>query len=402
MASISCKQSAERVLAYCLEGREVPDALLDPLLDAECSPELFRTVIERLADLFEPRLCLVYARLFSGIMERALPAFDAHKLFERYLRVRVPRVFNGNDPKRVYVLSRVTLGADIAVTGVLLEAVRTRFPGARVFLAGGAKSAELFPGIEHLALEYPRGGSLAQRLGAYHALREQLSTGGALVIDPDSRLTQLGLLPVCDEQDYLFFESRGYGGDGDENLGTLARRWCREVFGVQVSGVALAPPRVAIDVPENSAAVSLGVGDNAAKHLDADFEAGLLGALAGRFDAIVIDRGLGADEGSRVDRAMAASGVAPERFVVWNGSFAGFVSLLSRCRFYAGYDSAGQHAAAARGVPLVAIFAGYANQRMLERWTPDGPSVTVIAVDEYHDAATTLGRVERCLEDFDA
>ncbi|HCC58666.1 MAG TPA: hypothetical protein DEQ47_15695 [Solibacterales bacterium] len=388
------------MLAYCLEGRDVPDALLDPLLDAECSPELFRTVIERLADLFEPRLCLVYARLFSRIMARALPEFDAGELFARYQRVRVPQVFEGAEPEQVYVLSRVTLGADIAVTSVFLEAARRRFPRARVFLAGGAKSAQLFEGapwIEHLPVNYPSGGSLAQRLEARHALQDELSAPGALVIDPDSRLTQLGLLPVCAEPEYLFFESRAYGGDGDENLGTLARRWCREVLSVDVNSAVLQPRPVAMDVMKDSAAVSLGVGDNAAKRLDGAFEAGLLRELGQRFASIVIDRGLGTDEGARVDHALAASGLAPERFVIWNGSFAGFVSLLARCRFYAGYDSAGQHAAAACGVPLVTIFKGYASERMLARWRPAGPGVTVIPVREPDDSETILQRVRERL-----
>ena len=33
-----------------------------------------------------------------------------------------------------------------------------------------------------------------------------------MVIDPDSRLTQLGLIPVCDDSRYFFFESRAFGG----------------------------------------------------------------------------------------------------------------------------------------------------------------------------------------------
>ena len=35
----------------------------------------------------------------------------------------------------------------------------------------------------------------------------------SIVIDPDSRLTQLGLLPICREEDYYFFESRSFGAD---------------------------------------------------------------------------------------------------------------------------------------------------------------------------------------------
>ena len=36
--------------------------------------ELFRIVVERLADLFEPRLCSVYAELFSEVIARRIPA----------------------------------------------------------------------------------------------------------------------------------------------------------------------------------------------------------------------------------------------------------------------------------------------------------------------------------------
>jgi ADP-heptose:LPS heptosyltransferase len=39
---------------------------------------------------------------------------------------------------------------------------------------------------------------------------------------------------------------------------------------------------------------------------------------------------------------------------------------------YVGYDSAGQHVAAACGIPLITIFAGYPNERFFERWTPSG------------------------------
>jgi ADP-heptose:LPS heptosyltransferase len=55
------------------------------------------------------------------------------------------------------------------------------------------------------------------------------------------------------------------------------------------------------------------------------------------------------------------------------GSFADFVSVITQCDFYAGYDSAGQHAAAASGVPLISIFAGAPSGRFRERWAPSGP-----------------------------
>jgi ADP-heptose:LPS heptosyltransferase len=46
-----------------------------------------------------------------------------------------------------------------------------------------------------------------------------------------------------------------------------------------------------------------------------------------------------------------------------------------------GYDSAGQHVAAALDVPLVSVFGGFSCERMLQRWMPDGPGAKrVIAV----------------------
>jgi len=61
-----------------------------------------------------------------------------------------------------------------------------------------------------------------------------------------------------------------------------------------------------------------------------------------------------------------------ERVRYWEGSFAGFVSVIGQCDFYAGYDSAGQHAAAALGVPLLSVFAGACSARFRDRWAPAG------------------------------
>ncbi len=69
--------------------------LLDGLLDAEGADALIRIVVERLADLFEPKLVDVYAALFSEVIARVLPEFTADQLLARYQRVRQPRVFAG-------------------------------------------------------------------------------------------------------------------------------------------------------------------------------------------------------------------------------------------------------------------------------------------------------------------
>ena len=59
-------------------------------------------------------------------------------LVARYERVRRPRPVTWK-PAPVFVLSRVTLGADVAVTSVLLDAAKQAFPDARNRLRGPAQ-----------------------------------------------------------------------------------------------------------------------------------------------------------------------------------------------------------------------------------------------------------------------
>ena len=58
-----------------------------------------------------------------------------------------------------------------------------------------------------------------------------MSAADAVVIDSDSRLTQLGLLPICAEDRYHLFESRSYGGASASPLPELAAAWAVETFG---------------------------------------------------------------------------------------------------------------------------------------------------------------------------
>ena len=165
-----------------------------------------------------PVCARVYADLFSEVIARRIPGLHADHLTARYERVRRPRVFD-RDPdsiQNVFVLSRVTLGADIAVTSMILDAAKQRFPNAAIWFVGPKKSWELFaadPRLRHLAIAYGRGGSIDDRLSVWPQLREAVSRPRSIVIDPDSRLTQLGLLPICPEEDYYLFESRSYGSD---------------------------------------------------------------------------------------------------------------------------------------------------------------------------------------------
>jgi ADP-heptose:LPS heptosyltransferase len=381
LANTWCEDAARELLGYCLRGETWPRPLLTGLLDRDCSGELFRVVAEGLADRFEPALCDTYAQLFSEALALVEPELSAEKLLARYRRIRNPRKFEGGAVRNVFVLSRVTLGADVAITSVILDAVKQRFPGARIYLAGSRKAWELFEAdarIEHLEVAYPRSGSLRERLDARRALRSSVSQPESITIDPDSRLTQLGLAPVCPDEDYYFFESRGYGGDGDESLGTLTQRWVAETFGIERSAAYIAPkPSPA---GRSAVTISLGVGENPAKRIADPFEKELLRALVERGAFILIDKGAGREEAARVETAVA--GLPADRVQCWDGAFAPFAAQIARSDMYIGYDSAGQHVAAACGVPLVSVFAGFPSARMFARWRPTGAGrIEVVRVE---------------------
>jgi Glycosyltransferase family 9 (heptosyltransferase) len=328
-------------------------------------------VVERLADLFEPRLCDVYARLFFDVIARVCPE----------LVPRIRRVTGSTSPwpaaQRVYVLSRITLGADVAVTSVLLDAAKRRYPSAEIVFAGPRKNYELFeadPRIVHREVSYARGGSLLDRLEASAALWFD----DGIVIDPDSRLTQLGLIRICPDERYCLFESRSYGGNANERLPDLAARWADDP-----DAQPYVAPRPATGPPADIT-VSLGVGENPAKRLDDHFERELLKLLAATGASVLVDKGGSSAERERVERALLPGMRTHE------GAFAPFAAEIARSKLFVGYDSAGGHVASACGAPLISVACGFASERMLARWRPKGTIVR-------GDSPDPLGEVRRAL-----
>lgn len=411
MAGISPNELAAGLLSDCLAGRTPEPERIerlarmaldpDPFLAAAASRALFTGLAEPLADRFEPALCDAYAQLFSRVLALALPEQDAGELFRRYGLVRQVRQA-GFEPSRVYVLSRVTLGADVAITSVVLDAARQRYPGAELYFAGPRKAWELFeraPGLAWLPVEYPRQGTLAGRLAVRPTLEEAFREPGALVLDPDSRLTQLGLLPVCEPERHFLFESRGYGGEGGSSLTALVQDWVRRVLGVEEAVPWLQPKFSCGFGSQPVAAVSLGVGDNPAKRVADPFEEELLVLLSRRFGLVMVDAGApGSEEEERVRRAAERAQARGARIGIHEGPFASFAAVIAASSFYAGYDSAGQHVAAAAGVPQVCVFNGYACERAVQRWAPDGPAPAAVVRAAGRSPEEVLSEVGRALE----
>lgn len=444
---------------------------------------LFTALIEPLADSFEPRAVTLYNRVFAQLIQHCRQSAAGAALDEalrrfglltegdlltraeqlRYLRpfdwranYRADRNNHSTDAvreriKSVLVLSRVTIGADVAITSVVFERLMREFPNARLTLVGNPKAEEIFGGNARLgfaAIGYQRAGSLTARLLSWldvlacvGALSDGLRDDEVLLVDPDSRLTQLGLLPLGKPEsfalnaatgiktplaeNYLFFPSRELGGAARHSLSELTAIWLNTVFGERGGGAATITPRLWLKDRDRQRAeqlvrrfrqpdrrpvitINFGVGDNPRKRVAGDFEEQLVGRLMAAGARIILDKGVGEAETRRAEAVMRAAQQSSYQnrpvkvlavdeagiesrlqeakmdadLLVWSGRIGFLAALISQSDLYIGYDSAGQHLAAALGVPCLDIFAGYSAPRMLDRWRPTGRAATrVIAVD---------------------
>jgi hypothetical protein len=354
------------LLQRWLTGQDWNHDLLDACLGIDEGREFLSVVVERLGDLFEPRLCETYRKLFTQVVEIVSP--DLVPRMRETIGLRgLP---GGPRAPRVYVLSRITLGADVAVTSVLLDAAKRRFPAAEIVFVAPRKNYELFEAdqrIRHLECPYARNGTLVDRLRA----SESLWLDDGLVIDPDSRLTQLGMIAVCPESSYLFFESRSYGGESLDRLPVLAARWAAEVLGTPDARPFIAP--LPSHEPSAEITVSLGAGENPAKRIEGDFERELMRELARTGASVLVDKGGSEEERRRVESVLQPG------LRTHDGAFAPFAAQIARSSLFIGYDSAAGHVASACGIPQIAIMKGFVSERMLARWRPNG---VVIRADD--------------------
>lgn len=413
-----------------LAGEKVPDAACDllveravscdPLEAKEASRQLFRDIVEPLADRFEPQFSTRYVQFFTAVLERleGRPEFQRFndRLSASRSREKSAELPTPASPRRCLVLSRVTLGADVAVTSVVLDGLKQAYPDAALTLACGAKTAALFEGDERLSflpIEYLRGGTLLERLEAWVELSEQIETwaGDAveecLLVDPDSRLTQLGLLPAAPAGvKEVAFDSRAYGGAGADSIAALTSRWMTETFGVQgalpfvaPSQESLAQGRALRGAAARMATCNWGFGGNDSKRISAGFETAVVVELLRRGWRVLLDQGSGeAESSAALSTAMAAAASGYDDLELYDGSLSGFAGVMASSDLFIGYDSAAGHIAAALGVPGIDLFRGAVSERMMQRWSPWGKQPgQVLKVIEGDRTGRTLQRLAELL-----
>lgn len=428
----------------------------DEALARAGSSGLFSRLIERLNDAFEPEYCALYDRVFAQVIEfcrKRNPEFD--ECLRRFdlrdeadLLARKTRLTSGQPAttdwqrvRKMILLSRVTLGADVAVTSVMMAAVREFLPQAELVLLGSGKLQQLFGGDPRVRIHevaYERGGSLISRLSAWPAVvsaieqeREGYDGAEVCIIDPDSRLTQLGMLPVVDsDAGYFFFESRSYRQPGLNRLSVLTEHWINRLFGTEKRAFPyvavpqkeqLAGQEIALRLRRGGAGhlvcVSFGVGGNARKRLPDSFEEELLNGLL-TDSTLILDKGGSEEERIQINRLIEglrsrgrtvvevnadnlserlANEAIHTDVLTWQGGIGGLAGLTGASDEYVGYDSAGQHIAAALGVPTLTVFVNSGSGLFAERWHPHGPGQVRVLRVEPDEEELTESRVQKVL-----
>jgi ADP-heptose:LPS heptosyltransferase len=397
---------------------------------------LFSVIVEGLCDEFEDLQTETYNRVMAQVISycRRLPAAaHLHRRLGDYgiateadLLARVERVrrnhrrLSPRDPvRRVLLLSRVTIGADVAITSVILQRLRRFFPEAEFVFIGGAGLREIYgglPSVRFQEVSYRRNGGLLERLETWHrvlavveAETGQLPAEAVLLVDSDSRLSQLGILPLIDLPRYLFFSSRSASEpDAPLAMAEICNGWLDAILG-EKADAAFCYPRVWLPPAPRAQAASIrrnlsaggarrvvtlnfGVGGNRRKRVGGRFEEKLLRTLLAEPDTVVLlDQGSGEEEQRQalaLLEAVRAAGFAGREAEFAAGLPAGMraglaavrtrigemAALIAESDEYIGYDSAGQHIAAAVGTPCITVFAGSNNRRFIRRWRALGPS----------------------------
>jgi hypothetical protein len=425
---------------------------------------VFGVIAETLGDSFEPSKVALYDSIFADLIEfcghvpagagvrRQLEQFGIHSsadLLARRRRVAaMPRLSERlrSRIREVLILSRITVGADVAVTSLVLQKAERIFPDARhTVIGGGLDTLMTGPGgARVVALPYSKQSSLFDRLDAWTRLVRLLGAeiaeepaDACLVIDPDSRLTQLGLLPVAGHDvPYFFFESRSYRTAGLETLGSLTEDWLTQTFGSDEHGPLfsrvtplssdLAAATALVDALRRAGArqvvaVNLGVGNNPRKRIAGGFETDLVRSLIADGSVVILDRGVGEEvertgliaaalrsEGrsvveSTTDIRIDESGLTscPD-LVTYQGSLGRYAALIAGCDLYLGYDSAFQHIAAALGIPVIDIFVNPPNPRFAQRWRPHSRAPVRAIVSGATDDRQCLADVLQAYQDVRA
>ena len=291
-------------------------------------------------------------------------------LVARYERVRRTAPDRGQAAARVRALAR---HAGRRCRGHQRPARRRQaaLPERRNRVRRPAQEFELFaaePHCSHAAVEYRRGG-LRERLAVWDELQSSRRLPG--LPGPRSRLAPHPTRPAARLRRGSLPPLRKplpTAARSDRHLPDLAAAWAQETLGVRTARSRTSPLGQAAGTShalhrrepgsrrESGQAPARPVRSANCSHCSPHRPA----ARAS----------IGAPAAKRRSASSAPSTSPARAPPSGKDRFAGFARVIAGSSLYVGYDSAGQHVAAACGVPLISIFAGFPAPRMFHRWRP--------------------------------
>jgi ADP-heptose:LPS heptosyltransferase len=424
-----CHYEADYIDLLC----EMTTISRDPGLNSVAARALFSIIIESLCDEFEELQTETYNRVMTQVitfcrkllagkeLDRSLNDFRIYSskdLLERIktIRMEAKSLSRHQEIKKILLLSRVTIGADVAVTSIIIQRLAERYPKAEMVLIGGGKLDEIYGGNPRIRLqkaEYEKNGGLLDRLSIWQLvlkiIQQELAScplDNTILVDPDSRLSQLGVLPIIAPEHYYFFDSRSdVSFAGNMAMAQLTNAWLNKVTGkddFRYPTVWLLPEplqkaaalyqKLKNNGTRRVIAINFGVGGNPRKKVGQLLEQELLLSLLKEPNTvIVLDKGFGERELQYSNSLLEA--VKQNGYSIEDASFAAeldsdissgviglqtrigeIAAIIAECDEYIGYDSACQHIAAALQTPCLTIFGGSNNMRFIRRWTAFGAS----------------------------
>ncbi len=410
---------------------------------------LFELIVEQICDDYENLPEEIYRRIMSQVvtycrhipagteMDKALTGFGLHTFDDIYRRAEkiyaAKYSYDINKaPEKIVLLSRVTIGADVAILSVMTQRLMKIFPGTEILVIGSSKLSGVFggnPRIRICPLNYARRGGLFERFSSWfealNILEGEISPENCekiLLIDPDSRISQLGVLPLVQSNNYLFFNSRKcYGLPASKCMAELTNHWMDSIFGksdfcypaIWTNQKTSFQAEKIINELHNSGckkiiAVNFGVGANHKKRLGIEFEKNLLRKILENFGTVVLmDKGSGEDELSQ--SSLLLSDLSKSGFKTFSDDFGSSIprnlshglialtctigeiaALIAKSDQYIGYDSACQHIAAAAKTPTLTVFSGTTNMNFVQRWKACGDTLCrIIHTDTFEQKENT-------------
>ncbi|TAN59446.1 methyltransferase domain-containing protein, partial [bacterium] len=467
--SITLEQAAAR---RCAEAIIRIAVMPDASLARTAFGPLFKDIIEYLADFLTIESRDVLVRVFYQIAEiirrlpgldkfdRALKSFgvnDEKDNFIYHSQVRKNALFTKDraDVKRVVVLPRLTYGAEVAITSVLIKRALELYPQATLYLIiGDKKMRQIFGGnkrIKFRLLKRPRQGGLVENSLSWLNLVKMIKKiNPDLIFGPDSRVDSSGFRPLISPERYFYWENTLPRADlgAAKPMAILLNDRLDSMFGKRAEGPAYPTIylqkkllRSAQTVKEAFGlgrhyvlAVKYDVGNEYSKSLGQDFQKAHLRALLEEGNVVMLDRGFGEKEeilsqelidmaegmGVRVipitDKAGSGKGYqinelsAQEKIeagepalIVFYGSIGGWVSMTTIANEAFSYDSMNQHFSAAdkgaqAGIPVVIAFTGYHSEIFPKLWAPTGRNRIVVIPTGIGKCADWQEVLERALQ----